>query len=87
MKGLVWIEITKHKWSRHSMRVYANKLKSEIVYIQIKPTRGRKQVLYIQREIYGPKEAQVTSARRWAFQILDRINDNTYKVFYEIPAI
>jgi hypothetical protein len=35
---------------------------------------------YAQGEISGPLEIKATTTRRWPFQILERINNNAYKV-------
>jgi len=35
---------------------------------------------YAQGEVSGPLKIKIASVRRWPFQILEKINDNVYKI-------
>jgi hypothetical protein len=35
---------------------------------------------YAQCEVSGPLKIKIASVRRWPFQILEKINDNVYKI-------
>jgi hypothetical protein len=34
----------------------------------------------VQGEVSGPLKIKIASVRRWPFQILEKINDNVYKI-------